>query len=251
MLERVDRLVPYGHNDARISTFHAFGDRLLREHAFEAGLSDRSTVLSRAEQIILLREHLFELPLDRYRPLGDPTRFLSSLVTLISRLRDEDISPAAYQSAARRLADAAAASPDDEALAERAAAQTELAATYAAYEQLMRTTDRIDFGDQVGLALRLLREHPAVLDEERARYRYILVDEFQDTNHAQWEIVKLLAAEHGNVTVVGDDDQSIYRFRGAALGNILGFRESYPSQRASCWSTTTAAGRESWMRRIG
>ena len=92
----------------------------------------------------------------------------------------------------------------------------------------MRTSDRLDFGDQVSLALRLLRDHPAVLDEERGRYRYILVDEFQDTNHAQWELVRLLAADHGNVTVVGDDDQSIYRFRGAALGNILGFRAAYP-----------------------
>ena len=228
MIERVDRLVPYGHNDAQISTFHAFGDRLLREHALEAGLSDRSTVLSRAEQIIFLREHLFELPLDRYRPLGDPTRFLSALVTLISRLRDEDISPAEYLAAARRLADAAAADPADAELRERAAVQTELAATYAAYERLMRASDRLDFGDQVSLALRLLRDHPAVLAEERRRYRYILVDEFQDTNHAQWEIVQLLAEEHGNVTVVGDDDQSIYRFRGAALGNILGFRQAYP-----------------------
>jgi DNA helicase II / ATP-dependent DNA helicase PcrA len=228
MIERVDRLVPYGHNDAQISTFHAFGDRLLREHAFEAGLSDRSSVLSRAEQIILLREHLFDLPLDRYRPLGNPTRFLSGLVTLISRLRDEDVAPDAYLAAAARLAERAAADPENEALAEEAANQAELAATYAAYERLMRETDRLDFGDQVSLALRLLRDHPAVLDEERRRYRYILVDEFQDTNHAQWEMVKLLAAEHGNVTVVGDDDQSIYRFRGAALGNILGFRETYP-----------------------
>src|SRR3990170_2352573 len=228
MIERVDRLVPYGHNDAQISTFHAFGDRLLREHAFEAGLSDRSSVLSRAEQIIFLREHLFELPLDRYRPLGNPTRFLSALVTLISRLRDEDIGPEAYLAAAQRLADAATAAPDDAALAEDAANQLELAATYAAYERLMRSGDRLDFGDQVSLALRLLRDHPAVLAEERSRYRYILVDEFQDTNHAQWEIVRLLAAEHRNVTVVGDDDQSIYRFRGAALGNILGFREAYP-----------------------
>jgi DNA helicase II / ATP-dependent DNA helicase PcrA len=228
MMERVDRLVPYGHNDAQISTFHAFGDRLLREHALEAGLSDRSTVLSRAEQVIFLREHLFELPLDRYRPLGDPTRFLSALVTLISRLRDEDIGPAAYLAAVEEIEAAAAADPDDEALAERAARQRELAETYAAYERLMRVSDRLDFGDQVSLALRLLREHPAVLDEERRRYRYILVDEFQDTNHAQWEIVRLLAAEHGNVTVVGDDDQSIYRFRGAALGNILGFRDAYP-----------------------
>ncbi|HEX2883886.1 MAG TPA: ATP-dependent DNA helicase [Candidatus Limnocylindria bacterium] len=228
MTERVDRLVPYGHNDAQISTFHAFGDRILREHALEAGLSDRSTVLSRAEQVIFLREHLFELPLDRYRPLGDPTRFLSALVTLFSRLRDEDVSPQEYLRAAERLSEAADAAPDDEALAERASAQAELAASYAAYERLMRGNDRLDFGDQVSLALRLLREHPAVLAEERGRYRYILVDEFQDTNHAQWELVKLLAEPHANVTVVGDDDQSIYRFRGAALGNILGFRAAYP-----------------------
>ncbi|MGH2418064.1 MAG: ATP-dependent helicase [Candidatus Limnocylindria bacterium] len=228
MAERVDRLVPYGHNDAVVSTFHAFGDRLLREHALEAGLSDRSTVLSRAEQIILLREHLFELPLDRFRPLGDPTRFLSALVTLIGRLRDEDIRPAAYLAAAEEIARRSAAAPGDEALAEEAARHAELAATYDAYERLMRSTDRIDFGDQVTLALRLLREHPAVLEEERARYRYILVDEFQDTNQAQWELVRQLADPHGNVTVVGDDDQSIYRFRGAALGNILGFRAAYP-----------------------
>ncbi|MGQ0608197.1 MAG: ATP-dependent helicase, partial [Chloroflexota bacterium] len=228
MVERVDRLVPYGQTDAAIGTFHAFGDRLLREHALEAGLSDRSTVLSRAEQIILLREHLFELPLDRYRPLGDPTRFLSALVTLIGRLRDEDIAPAAYLAVAADLQRRAEEDPGDEPLAEEAARHAELAAAYDAYERLMRTTDRLDFGDQVGLALRLLRGHPGVLAEERARYRYILVDEFQDTNHAQWEIVRLLAEPHGNVTVVGDDDQSIYRFRGAALGNILGFNDAYP-----------------------
>jgi DNA helicase-2/ATP-dependent DNA helicase PcrA len=124
MTERVDRLVPYGYTDTVISTFHAFGDRLLREHALEAGLSDRSTVLSRAEQVIFLREHLFELPLDRFRPLGDPTRFLHALVTLISRARDEDVTPADYRAAADGLAARAAANADDEALAEDAARQS-------------------------------------------------------------------------------------------------------------------------------
>ncbi|HEX3218894.1 MAG TPA: ATP-dependent DNA helicase [Candidatus Limnocylindria bacterium] len=229
MTERVDRLVPYGYTDTVINTFHAFGDRLLREHALEAGLSDRATVLSRAEQIIFLREHLFDLPLDRYRPLGDPTRFLHALVTLISRARDEDVTPGGYQAAADALAARAAADPDDTALAEEAAQQAELAALYIAYERLMRENERLDFGDQVSLALRVLREHPAVLAAERDRYRYILVDEFQDTNYAQFELVKLLAASpRANVTVVGDDDQSIYRFRGAALSNILGFRAAYP-----------------------
>ena len=233
MTERVDQLVPYGYTDAVISTFHAFGDRLLREHALEAGLSDRSTVLSRSEQVIFLREHLFELPLDRYRPLGDPTRFLSGLVTLFSRARDEDVSPAAYRAAADRLQAAAAAAPEDAALVDRAGRQAELADCYAAYEALMRANDRLDFGDQVTLALRLLRDHPAVLAEERRRFRYILVDEFQDTNHAQFELVQLVAGgPRANVTVVGDDDQSIYRFRGAALGNILTFREAYPKARS-------------------
>jgi DNA helicase-2/ATP-dependent DNA helicase PcrA len=225
----VDRLVPYGFTDTVINTFHAFGDRMLREHAFEAGLSDRSTVLSRAEQIIFLREHLFELPLDRYRPLGEPTRFLHALVTLISRARDEDVPPVDYLAAARSLQAAAAAAPEDAALAEQAAQQAELAALYAAYEGLMRANDRLDFGDQVSLALRLLRDHPSVLEQERRRFKYILVDEFQDTNHAQFELVKLLSGSpSANVTVVGDDDQSIYRFRGAALTNILGFRAAFP-----------------------
>src|SRR5574338_144479 len=156
MTERVDQLVPYGFTDAVISTFHAFGDRLLREHALEAGLSDRSTVLSRAAQVSFLREHLFELPLDRYRPLGDPTRFLSALVTLISRLRDEDVPPAAYLEVADRMHAESAAHPEDEALAERAATHGELAATYAADERLRRAHDRLDFGDQGSLALRLL-----------------------------------------------------------------------------------------------
>jgi DNA helicase-2/ATP-dependent DNA helicase PcrA len=227
MTERVDQLVPYGFTDTAISTFHAFGDRLIREHAVEVGLSDRSTVMSRSEQVIFLREHLFELPLRRLRPLGDPTRFLDALVTLISRARDEDRSPADYALAVEQLREAAGGDLADAALAEEAQLQAELAALYAAYEELMRANDRLDFGDQVNLALRLLREHPRILEEERGRYRYILVDEFQDTNHAQFELVKLLAP-HGNLTVVGDDDQSIYRFRGAALSNILGFRATYP-----------------------
>ena len=230
MTERVDQLVPYGYTDTVISTFHAWGDRLLRDHALEAGLSDRSTVLSKAEQVIFLREHLFELPLDRYRPLGDPTRFLYALATLISRARDEDVTPADYQAFADACAASAAQSAEDSALQEAAAQHTELAACFAAYQALMRRNDRIDFGDQVGLALDLLREHPTILEAERGRYRYILVDEFQDTNHVQFELVKLLASSpRANLTVVGDDDQSIYRFRGAALSNILGFRAAYPS----------------------
>ena len=239
MQARVDGLVPYGYTDAAISTFHAFGDRLVREFALELGLPTDMRVLSRPEVVIFLRERLFEFELDEYRPLGDPTRFLGALATLFSRCKDEDVGPAAYLEfaaalrarSAQRAADAeggGGSGPDDDAgLAEEARRQSELARAYDRYQRLLRKAGLIDFGDQVGLALRLLRESPSARVELQRRYRYILVDEFQDTNRAQSELVELLAAPHGNVTVVGDDDQSIYKFRGAAISNILEFKRRH------------------------
>src|SRR5690349_15848821 len=96
MAVRVDQLVPYGYTDTQIATFHAFGDRVIREYALELGLPPDVRVLSRAETVVFLREHLFEFDLDLYRPLGDPTRFLSALAALFSRCKDEDITPASY-----------------------------------------------------------------------------------------------------------------------------------------------------------
>jgi ATP-dependent DNA helicase UvrD/PcrA len=243
---RVDQLVPYGYADTAISTFHAFGDRLIREFAFELGLAPDVRVLSRPEVVVFLRERLFELELAEYRPLGDPTRFLGALASLFARCRDEDVSPSAYLQHAERLAtraaelDASVATADevgDEAIdqaaaaAEQARRQGELARAYARYTTLLREHGAIDFGDQVALALQLLRDSAAARDALQSRYRYVLVDEFQDTNRAQSELVALLAGRHRNVTVVGDDDQSIYRFRGAAISNILEFRDRYRGAR--------------------
>src|SRR5262249_15094207 len=156
-----------------------------------------------------------EFPLERYRPLGDPTRHLQAMITLISRCKDEDISPEAYRACAERLAAAAAAAPDDAESADRADQQAELDAMYATYQRLMAGEGAVDFGDQIVYALRLLRSRAHVLAAHQRRYRHILVDEFQDTNHAQFELVKLLGARHDNLCVVCDDDQAIYRFRGA------------------------------------
>jgi DNA helicase-2/ATP-dependent DNA helicase PcrA len=234
MEARVDLLTPYGTVEAWIGTFHAFGDSLIREHAFALGLHPDVRVLTRAEQAVFVQERLFQFPLQYYRPLSDPGRYVDALLGLISRAKDEDVSVEAYRAYAAalgeeaRAGDAAAAHPDDAALAEEAARQVELAEAYATYERLRAEAGLLDFGDQVALALRLLREHPAILKEIRARFRYILVDEFQDTNTAQWELVRLLAEPHRNITVVGDDDQAIYRFRGAALTNILHFTTVYP-----------------------
>jgi DNA helicase-2/ATP-dependent DNA helicase PcrA len=236
MAARVDRLVPYGYVDTEISTFHAFGDRLLREFAFELGLPSEPRVLSRPEVVIFLREHLFELGLRHYRPLGDPTRFLAALADLFSRAKDEDVSPTAYLEYAARLAAevAEAADPQDPQEAERLAAlrevaehQEELARAYARYCDLLARSGFVDFGDQVALALQLLRQSASARGQVQARFRYVLVDEFQDTNRAQAELVGLLVEPHRNLTVVGDDDQSIYKFRGAAISNILEFERRY------------------------
>jgi DNA helicase-2/ATP-dependent DNA helicase PcrA len=231
MEARVDELVPYGYADVEISTFHAFGDSLLRGHSLEVGLENDFSVLSRAEQVIFLRDRLFDLPLARYRPLGDPTRHLQAIITLVSRCKDEDISPEDYAACAARLLAQAASAPDDQDLRDHAAAQAELAATYGKYQELMATAGNIDFGDQIVLALRLLRARPHVLNFYQRRFKYVLVDEFQDTNYAQFELVKLLAARHRNVAVVADDDQSIYKWRGAAISNVLGFLEHYDGAR--------------------
>ena len=236
MAVRVDQLVPYGYTDTAISTFHAFGDRLIREYALELGLPPDVRVLSRAEVVIFLREHLYEFDLEHYRPLGDPTRFLSALATLFSRCKDEDIAPEAYLAHAERVATEAAALAEAgdagaAGAAEDGARQAELARAYARYQELMAANGCIDFGDQVALALRLVRASPAARAAIADRFRYVLVDEFQDTNRAQAELVTLLAERHRNVTVVGDDDQAIYAFRGAAIDNILEFEARYPGAR--------------------
>jgi DNA helicase-2/ATP-dependent DNA helicase PcrA len=233
MAERVDQLIPYGYAETWIGTFHAFGDHVLRESALEVGLSPEFRVLTRPEQIIFLRERLWRLPLHRYRPLGDPTRHLSALLTLVSRAKDEDVPPARYREwAEARVAGASATANTNTEKRDEAERHLELAAFYETYQTLLAEADAADFGDQISRALALLRARPAVLAKLRERYRYVLVDEFQDTNHAQLELVRLLAgAEEPNITVVGDDDQAIYRWRGAAAANLLAFRRQYPKAR--------------------
>jgi len=231
MSERVDQLVPYGYTESLIATFHAFGDRILRENCFAAALPADFRVLSRADEIVFLRERLFSLPLERFRPLGDPGRHLSTLVEFTSRAKDEDVSPDDIRAFAESQRRAAEASSGDEALAvrERALDLTEAAEFFRAQQDALSASALVDFGDQIHLTLKLLRQRPDVAVSLRKRFRYILVDEFQDTNHAQLELIRLIAGEgNPNITVVGDDDQAIYRWRGAAPANLIHFLSLYP-----------------------
>ena len=224
MEARVDVLVPYTSSFAAISTFNSFGEKVLRDYAMDAGYPPDFRLLADVDQAVFFRENLFRLPLDYYRPLGQPTRHIQEVLEAIRRLKQEDVRPEDYVRHAEELAGRAVGEGERE----TARKHLEIARVYAAYQSLLREQGLIDFEDQVTLVVDLLRRRPSVLEELRRRYRYILVDEFQDTNFVQFELVKMLAAEHRNLTVVGDDDQSIFRFRGASLSNILGFEEVFP-----------------------
>lgn len=216
MQERVDLLVPYGYADVTIQTFHAFGEEVLAGHGLEIGIAPGFTVLDKTAQALFLAERLDELGLRRYAPLSDPTKYLAELATFFSRAKDEPLWP-------DDLSRAAAPLEGDE--RERA---LELARAYERYDELLWSGGFVDFGDLLALTLRLFEESPASQRHFQERFRYVLVDEFQDTNPVQFKLVRRLTATHRNLVVVGDDDQSIYRFRGAHLKNILQFREHFP-----------------------
>ena len=224
MEARVDVLVPYTYSFVEISTFNSFGEKVLRDYALDLGYPPDFKLLDDVEQAIFFRENLFRFSLDYYRPLSYPTRHIQELLDAIRRLKQEDVRPEDYERYASGLAERAAGEGDRETAHKHA----EVAHVFGEYQALLKKEGLIDFEDQVTLVVDLFRSRPSVLREFQDRFKYILVDEFQDTNYVQFELLKMLAATHRNLTVVGDDDQSIFRFRGASLSNILGFEEVYP-----------------------
>lgn len=224
MEERVDELVPYGFVDTWISTFHAFGDRILRDHALDLGLTTDFRILSKPEQVIFMQDNLSAFDLKYFSPLGNPTKHIDALLGHFSKLKDETITPVEYLEYADK--NIKRAKTEDERL--EAQKTLEIARAYERYQELMAEAGNLDFGDQINMLINLFKSSPKVLKKYQKQFKYILVDEFQDTNYAQNELLKLLASGSGNITVVGDDDQSIYRFRGAAISNILGFAKDYP-----------------------
>ncbi len=240
MEERVDSLLPLGYLDLWISTFHAFCDRILREHALDIGLSNDYRLLSDTEQWLLLREQMEEIELDYYKPKGNPTKFVQALISHFSRLKDEDITPEQYMEYAEGLrldtdsdvkTSKKGLSDEQKDAVEEAQRVMEVASAYAYYQQLLRDKNAMDFGDLIVETIHLFQQRPALLELYRQQFKYILVDEFQDTNYAQYELIKLLSAPTNNLTVVADDDQSIYSFRGASMSNILTFKKDFPDSK--------------------
>jgi len=231
MEERVDRLLPYGYVNLQISTFHAFCEKILRAHGVEMGLSRDARLLNELDTWLLMRQYFDRFALEYYRPLGNPTKYLRALLTHFSRAKDNAILPEEYLAYAQeQQANFDQTQGDDSASIDVLRLQ-ELAHAYHTYQQILQEQDCFDFGDLLLQTLILLRRRPNVLQHLREQYRFILVDEFQDTNHTQYELVKLLASPLNNLTVVGDDDQAIYKFRGASLANILTFEKDYPTSK--------------------
>ncbi len=217
MQERVDVLLPFGYTNLWIQTFHSFCDRILRNEVHYIGLNPNYKLISEAESILLLRKNIFNLNLKIFKPLGNPNKFLEALLSHFSRLKDEDITPQEYITWAKKQK----ASEDKK-------EYLELANAYHLYEKLKTEESVMDFSDLISNTLLLFRKRPNILKKYQKQFEYILVDEFQDTNFAQNELAILLAGENKNITVVADDDQSIYRFRGAAVSNVLQFRTNFP-----------------------
>ena len=223
MEERVDIAMPYGYTQMWISTFHSFCDRILRAEALHIGLDPRYKLMTEAETVQFIRNNLFKFDLDYFRPLGNPTKFIDGMLKHFSRLQDEDISPKEYLAYAKKL---------KKVEREEKKKTLELALAFKTYDELKVKEGLMDFGDLIIKSLALFRTRPNVLRQYQDQFKYILVDEFQDTNYAQNELAILLSRKTKNITVCGDDDQSIYRFRGAAVSNIIQFKKNFPRARA-------------------
>mgnify|MGYP001211121224 FL=1 len=205
MRDRVGKQIGGAVEGLWLGTFHALGARILRRHAEVVGLRTDFTILDIDDQIRLLKQHLHAENIDEKRW---PARALSSL---IQRWKDKGLTP-----------EKVSASDAGDFANGRAVA------LYAEYQERLQTLNAADFGDLLLHCLTVFTEAPDILRDYQNLFRYILVDEYQDTNVAQYLWLRLLAQGHKNICCVGDDDQSIYGWRGAEIGNILKFEKDFP-----------------------
>ena len=207
MKERVSHLVGRPVEGWWVGTFHAIGARILRANAELVGLTPKFTILDSDDQIRLIKQLLDVHDIDEKRY---PPRAISGI---IQRWKDRGFMPDKVPTSDAEHGDG------------------KVLDLYQDYQARLQTLNATDFGDLLLLCLKLFQENPEVLKQYQRRFRYVLVDEYQDTNIAQYLWLRLLGQEHRNVCCVGDDDQSIYSWRGAEVGNILRFEEDFPGAR--------------------
>jgi len=234
MQERIEEAVGEEAHDIWISTFHAFARRILSENGSHIGIPANFKILNDVEKWILLKKLLPEFKLDYYLQLADPAAVLKSFVSFISRAKDELILPEEYAAYAKKLRldheKGKKGLSSEERLAKELEVkrEEEVARIYNLYQERSLKENALDFGDLIIYTLKLFRERPNILAHYRDQFKYIVVDEFQDTNIAQIELLKMLSGRESNICVVGDDDQAIYRFRGASYASFSKFKEHFP-----------------------
>jgi DNA helicase-2/ATP-dependent DNA helicase PcrA len=227
MEERVDKLLPFGYVDLWISTFHAFCERILRDYALDIGLPAAFKLLDSTAGWLLVYRNLDKFDLNYYKPLGNPTKFIQALISHFSHCKDQAIYPEDYLEYADKIKTRDDVPEDNE--TERI---KEVAQAYHVYQKLLLENSSLDFGDLINYCLKLFKKRPQILKKFRNKFKYILIDEFQDTNWAQYELIKILAAPKNNLTVCADDDQAIYRWRGASFSNIVQFKKDFPEAKS-------------------
>ncbi len=207
MRERIGRLLGRDPAGMWVGTFHGIGARLLRAHAALVGRTPEYTIYDEDDSLAVVKriQERLRIGLKEFAP--------KAIAAEISSAKNALVDPGEYATLARTpLA--------------RAAAQV-----YAELEPALRAANAVSFDDLLLLPVRILREQPAVRERLERRFTHVLVDEYQDTNRAQYEFVRLLAGRHGNLAVVGDEDQAIYGWRGADIRNILDFERDFPAAR--------------------
>lgn len=206
MKNRIEGLIGADVGSLWVGTFHSLMVRILRRHIELLGFDRTFIILDTDDQLKVIRSCLDELNLDEKRY---PAKALSSA---ISSAKNELTSAEEFELKSSSSGNFM---------------RTETAKVYKLYQAKLKASSALDFDDILFFAVEIFRKYPDVLEHYRNKFEYILVDEYQDTNHAQYVIVELLAKKHGNLCVVGDDDQSIYAFRGANISNILDFEHDF------------------------
>ena len=225
MEDRVESLLDFGYYDFWISTFHSFCDRVLKNYGLEIGLPTNYRLLDQTGAWILIKKNFSQFSfLKEYRPLGNPTKFIHALIAHFNTCKNEGIYPENYLEYADSIKKDLTLNNDLEFLK-----INEVANAYHAYQRLLLENNALDFGDLINYTLKLFEKRPRVLEMFREQFKYVMVDEFQDTNWVQYELVQKLAAPKNNLVVVGDDDQSIFSFQGASFNNVLRFKSDYPN----------------------
>ena len=202
MRERIEKLV--GKTNIWASTFHSFGVKLLRENYDKLGYKNNFVIMDSDDSLTLVKKILKDLGYD-------PKRFSPYMIrNKISSNKSEFVMPEEYKKFVH--------GEEDDVIYK----------VYKKYQEILFNNNSVDFDDLLILPIKLFKENPDVLDFYQEKYKYILVDEYQDTNEAQYQMIKLLASKYRNIACVGDNDQSIYMFRGANYKNILNFEKDYP-----------------------